>query len=163
MVKASLSALSANKKLIFVSAVVMALVAADQAAKAIIRATVSESESISLFGSGIIQVVHVTNTGSLFGLLKGTAPYLVALSAALAVAIIIVFSKLGKLHKVAAVLILSGLIGNTIDRIAFRTVTDFIYVKPWPAFNLADAMLATGAALIAVSIAASAVIRKKAK
>jgi signal peptidase II len=49
-----------------------------------------------------------------------------------------------------------GAVGNLIDRIAFGKVTDFIvwHVREheWPAFNIADAALVAGVALMAIDM-----------
>jgi len=51
----------------------------------------------------------------------------------------------------AATLILAGAIGNTIDRLTWGVVIDFIDLHAggwhWPAFNLADSYITVGAAL----------------
>jgi signal peptidase II len=52
-------------------------------------------------------------------------------------------------------LILGGAIGNLIDRIYLGYVIDYIQVwlgsYPWPAFNIADAAISVGAAILIVS------------
>jgi len=45
-------------------------------------------------------------------------------------------------------LILSGAVSNIIDRIRFGCVTDFIDLRVWPVFNLADICIVLGALLI---------------
>ncbi len=47
-------------------------------------------------------------------------------------------------------LILSGAIGNLLDRIFFGCVIDFINIKIWPIFNLADSFITIGAAIILI-------------
>ncbi|GFP38074.1 hypothetical protein HKBW3S44_01754, partial [Candidatus Hakubella thermalkaliphila] len=46
-------------------------------------------------------------------------------------------------------LALGGAIGNLIDRIIHGKVTDFIDFRIWPVFNLADASVVIGLALLA--------------
>ncbi len=48
----------------------------------------------------------------------------------------------------ATALIFAGTIGNLIDRFFYRGVIDFIDFRIWPAFNIADAALVIGAALL---------------
>lgn len=57
-------------------------------------------------------------------------------------------------------LVAGGAIGNLIDRIALGGVTDFLVfdlgfwpLNPWPAFNVADAALVIGVALLAIDMA----------
>ncbi len=58
------------------------------------------------------------------------------------------------LLSVALSLILGGVIGNLIDRLAYGYVIDFldVYVEEWhwPAFNVADSAITLGVALILV-------------
>ncbi len=58
--------------------------------------------------------------------------------------------------QVALGLVGGGAIGNLIDRVAYGRVTDFIvwYVKDheWPAFNVADAALCIGVALMVIDM-----------
>jgi signal peptidase II len=60
-----------------------------------------------------------------------------------------------RLH-LALGLVGGGAIGNLIDRIAFGRVTDFIVwhvgTHEWPAFNIADAALVVGVALMALDM-----------
>jgi signal peptidase II len=48
------------------------------------------------------------------------------------------------------ILILSGAISNVIDRLTFGCVIDFIDLRFWPIFNLADVFLVLGAILLLV-------------
>ncbi|MBI2144983.1 signal peptidase II [Candidatus Woesearchaeota archaeon] len=129
---------------------VVALVAADQALKAVVR-SLSPSGTAILRLPGV-EIVNITNTGTLFGLMRGSSAYLAALAI---VAIFVFLFYYGKLHgvqRISAILIISGMAGNTIDRIFRGAVTDFIYVRPWPAFNLADSLLTVGAAFMIASL-----------
>ncbi len=52
-------------------------------------------------------------------------------------------------------LIVGGAVGNLADRLRFGAVVDFLYVHVggfdwWPAFNLADSVIAVGAVLLAI-------------
>ncbi|MCP3688335.1 MAG: lipoprotein signal peptidase [Gammaproteobacteria bacterium] len=59
------------------------------------------------------------------------------------------------LTAIALCLILGGAIGNLIDRIYLGYVIDYIQVwlgnYPWPAFNIADAAISVGAAILILS------------
>lgn len=50
------------------------------------------------------------------------------------------------------IVILSGAISNIIDRLNFGCVIDFIDLKFWPIFNLADIYITIGVMLILLSI-----------
>ena len=102
------------------------------------------------------------NTGVAFGMfqrLPGGRIWLtvVALAALLLVGYYLVRShpRQSRLH-LALGLVGGGAVGNLIDRIAFGRVTDFIVWKvgthEWPAFNIADAALVVGVALMALDM-----------
>lgn len=130
---------------------VAALVAVDQLAKFFVRGNLALSQSIHLLG--FLEIVNVTNTGSAFGTLKGTQPYLIAIGLIAIVVILVAYTRFDKgLHRLGAAIIMAGILGNTIDRVSTGVVTDFIYLKPWPAFNFADVLLSTGLVILLVSL-----------
>lgn len=51
-------------------------------------------------------------------------------------------------------LIMGGGASNILDRLTRGCVIDFIDLKIWPSFNLADAAITIGAAILILSIAA---------
>lgn len=54
------------------------------------------------------------------------------------------FNEMGKKDFLAVILILSGALGNLIDRIRFGYIIDFINFKNVVIFNLADVFIAAG-------------------
>ena len=136
---------------LFLAVGVAALVAVDQLTKFLVRGNLVPSTGVKVLG--LLQIINIANTGSVFGVLKGTQPYLIALG--LITVAVILFAYLhfeSVLHKLGAAIITAGILGNTIDRVSRGVVTDFIYVRPWPAFNLADALLCTGLVILVASL-----------
>jgi len=56
------------------------------------------------------------------------------------------------LLRTGIALVLGGAIGNQIDRIAFKYVTDFVDWKIWPVSNAADISAVIGTIIIAFCI-----------
>lgn len=54
--------------------------------------------------------------------------------------------------KIAVSFILGGAIGNFYDRLTYGIVRDFIHIGDWHIFNLADAAISTGVALLLIHI-----------
>lgn len=52
---------------------------------------------------------------------------------------------------VAVGLLVGGAIGNLVDRLSGGSVVDMIHLTWWPTFNLADAAICTGAALLVIA------------
>ena len=109
---------------------------------------------------GFFQLTLVHNSGMAFGLLGGVAfPgkawLLTAVSAGLLIAIVWFAWRAGPLSMmtvVGIVAMLSGAVGNILDRVLYGYVVDFldVYVGSahWPAFNIADTMICTGVGLL---------------
>jgi len=62
----------------------------------------------------------------------------------------------GSLAQSGLAMILGGAAGNAIDRLFHGGVTDFLEVRlrgyVWPAFNVADAAISIGAALVLIEL-----------
>ena len=126
------------------AALTIAVVAVDQATKALVRANVD-------FGSrdGVlpgIEIVHVRNRGVAFGLFSDGGFVLVAIGVASVVALLAFFATHSRrpLVWLPTGLLLGGAAGNLIDRTRQGYVTDFIDLPLWPAFNIADTCITIG-------------------
>jgi signal peptidase II len=102
---------------------------------------------------GFFNLVHVTNTGSAFGLMRGWFNFHVVFGTIMAVVMfVLLFRKsTDQITRFASALILSGIFGNVTDRIIHGHVIDFLdfYVgrHHWPAFNIADSAIVIAVAL----------------
>ncbi|RJP29819.1 MAG: signal peptidase II [Candidatus Omnitrophota bacterium] len=106
--------------------------------------------------NNFLYLTLIHNKGAAFGMLQNKL-YIFIFSALLAVALI--YSELRKrprneftLYKLSLIMILSGAIGNLIDRIYFGYVIDFIDFRVWPVFNIADSFISIGIVLLIVSM-----------
>jgi signal peptidase II len=100
---------------------------------------------------GFLDLVYVRNTGAIFGLFYNHTAIFVALSIVASVVILVFlyyYPPVINAGAIAFALILSGLVGNLIDRMRLGYVVDFIDAHigglHWPAFNVADAALVVG-------------------
>ena len=107
---------------------------------------------------GFFNFTLVHNKGAAFDVGSDwSTPFFLATSF-LAMAVVIYLLKTIKPHEVLArwglVMILSGALGNIIDRIRLGYVVDFldVYYKShhWPVFNIADSAITAGAILFAL-------------
>lgn len=105
----------------------------------------------------IRNVLHFTlvhNTGIAFGLFKDSDfVYFIIPLVLTGLLIYNVYyyryaQQLNLVYIVAFSLILGGAIGNLIDRIRFGYVIDFIDLRVWPVFNIADSAITIGAVVI---------------
>jgi signal peptidase II len=110
------------------------------------------------FLGGFLRISLVYNKGGVFGILQGYKNmFLVVSIVVLVIMLVYFFLEKNKtaLFNISMSLIISGAIGNIIDRlIADRPgVVDFISlgvdgVYRWPSFNVADAVIIAGAFLL---------------
>ncbi len=139
-------------------AALTAALAADQAAKAVVRATLPLGEAGLRMLGGLLVLHQQRNAGISFGLLEGGDRALLVLLAAVPVAFLFIYALRSKGGSRAALigagLICGGAVGNIIDRMIFGEVIDFIDLSFWPAFNLADAAVVIGIALFAAGLIA---------
>jgi signal peptidase II len=99
-----------------------------------------------------VWITNTLNSGAAFGLAQqGTLIFTIA-SVAVAVGLVYYVSRNSVSVGAGALLglIMGGTVGNGYDRLFHQTVTDFIAVHFWPVFNVADAAISTGVALLLV-------------
>ncbi len=107
------------------------------------------------FIKGIIDIQYIYNAGGAWGMLSGKTWVLISLTVivmALLVTLLFKFAKSSKLLVWAVCLVVSGGIGNIIDRL-FRDgkVIDFLHFEffpTFPIFNVADIAVCIGAGLL---------------
>jgi signal peptidase II len=108
---------------------------------------------------GVLRFTYTTNSGGAFGL-GGSAPLLFA-AATLVVSVVIVAYSFRMRHLLISVslgLVLGGALGNLTDRMLRGNgfggrVVDFVDLRVWPVFNLADSAIVVGAALLLLATA----------
>jgi signal peptidase II len=116
-----------------------------------------DDRDIELIGS--LRLHLVENRGAAFGFGSKYAPFIAL--AALAVVIVVFRSTAGlhsRLAQVSVGLVLGGAVGNLLDRLLREgsgflggAVIDFIDVRFWPVWNVADMGLTIGAVLLALT------------
>jgi signal peptidase II len=143
------------------------LAALDQLTKYILVQVIPLNTGMPII-PGFLNLVHVHNTGGAFSIFAGPGhPWrqyvFIGLTIIVVGAIAYAYGKIGKgdnWTRIAYICIAGGAIGNLIDRIRLQEVIDFldVYVGSWhwPAFNVADSAISTGAVMLLVSL-----IRKK--
>jgi signal peptidase II len=123
---------------------------ADQVTKLAAEHALAARGSIPVLGR-VVQLERAHNTGAVFGLLPGSVGYLAIVSLVVCLAIVAFATRaLGqsRLMTVALALTLGGAAGNLIDRAWLGYVRDFVGIWIWPAFNVADAAITAGVALV---------------
>lgn len=126
----------------------------DQYTKALV------SESFALFEkkefiNGFIDLIYVHNSGGAWGILSGKTWVLLVVTVLIMVSCVFALVKYGKKNRLlfwAVTLVISGGLGNMIDRV-FKdgVVVDFLHFEffpEFPVFNVADCGIVVGAGLL---------------
>lgn len=108
---------------------------------------------------GVLKLQYHENTGALFGIMSDNSLLLGFVSLLSLLLVIALYKKtpLDKKYNILRfiwILLLSGGIGNIIDRFTHRYVIDFIYFEliDFPIFNVADSYVTISVALIIISL-----------
>lgn len=126
----------------------------DQWSKALVRNTMSLGESIPII-QDVFHLTYIENTGISFGLFSGHTNIFVIISVMVLIALL-VFSWKESQHSVVlrygVAMIISGAVGNIIDRVTKASVTDMFDCRIWPIFNVADIAVCVGFGLLILYI-----------
>ena len=142
--------------------VALLILVIDHATKWIANTALRPRHAIEVI-PGYLRLARVYNSGVAFGLFDNSdyfwKPYALGALAVLAVAVILIYSwripAERKLLHLSLAIIMSGILGNFIDRIVRGYVIDFIEfhireVFYWPTFNVADSAITIGIALLLI-------------
>jgi signal peptidase II len=124
-------------------------VVADQVTKAVVASKLELGESVDVIGP--LSIHHVQNSGIAFGLFPTATAAVIVLTGVAVGWMLVFFARSGARHPILPVglgLLLGGSVSNLLDRVRLGHVTDFLDFRFWPAFNLADAFIVGGVAVL---------------
>jgi signal peptidase II len=134
------------------AAVAVVSIALDQGTKSWALAALGDGDPIHVLGS--LQLRLSFNTGVAFSLGQGSGLIIVPLALVVVGVVVYVARNLpGRLAATAVGLVVGGALGNLVDRLVRGhdgAVVDFIDLQWWPVFNVADACIVVGGALLAL-------------
>lgn len=138
------------------TAVILGGIGIDQLSKLLAVKFLEPVVTVPLW-SGVLHLTYVENKGAAFGMLADHRWVFMTISSVAIVAIALYLysgRSAGKLFNTALMLIVSGGIGNMIDRIALGYVVDFIdfALIDFAVFNIADSFVCVGAGLLILSL-----------
>jgi len=134
--------------------IALAAVVADQLTKQIVSSALSLGESVHI--AGPFSIHHVQNSGIAFGLFSDATSIVIVLTALAVAWMVVFFARSGQRHPVLPValgFVLGGSTSNLLDRVRLGHVTDFLDIRYWPAFNLADTFIVVGVAILFAALA----------
>jgi signal peptidase II len=145
-------------RLVLLGALMVCSVGCDQATKAIANAAIGTGPSLSYFGD-TVRLTYAENPGGFLSVGADLPPSVRSWLFGIAPAVVVVGllvpllrnHSLGRWEVVALGLIVSGAVGNLIDRLVLGAVRDFVTVGIGPlrtgVFNVADLSVTIGVTL----------------
>lgn len=129
---------------------IIILLLADQLVKFLVRQQMTLGQSIPLI-PGVFQLTYVENPGAAFGMLANHRIFFILITLAILAILFYLYRQLDNKRSFTAfalALVVSGAIGNFIDRVFRGTVTDLFdfYLISFPVFNIADICICLGLA-----------------
>ena len=148
------------KEYVIYAAVTVIGIILDQLTKLLAALYLKGGDAVTVI-PGVVQLRYVENRGAAFGMLDN-APWIFNTVSIIAIAAMVAFLFSGhaesKLSGIALSMMISGGIGNMIDRIRFRYVVDMIYLDMFDftgintIFNGADSFVCIGAGLLILAL-----------
>lgn len=147
-----------NKQYIYnaVSALplIIVLIALDQITKYAAAAYLLESGPIVIIDN-ILELLYVENRGAAFGIMYGMRGFFLIIAPVISLLLYAVIIRLPSTRhflpaRLTLIAVISGALGNFIDRLVNGYVVDFIYFMPvdFPVFNVADIYVTCSAFLL---------------
>jgi len=138
------------------ASIALAAVAADQLTKHIVTSTLALDEGVHVVGP--LWIHHVQNSGIAFGLFSSATAAVIVLTGIAVAWMLVFFARSGARHPVLPValgLVIGGSMSNLLDRVRLGYVTDFVDLRWWPAFNLADSFIVIGVIVLVCALVLS--------
>ena len=138
--------------------IVAALVSLDQLTKYLAALHLENAEPFVIIRN-VFELNFARNKGAAFGIFQDGRWFLVIFTSLVFVFLIYFYIKVPKtrferLFRVSMILVMSGALGNFIDRLLRGNVVDFFYFRliNFPLFNVADIFITTGCALLILAM-----------
>jgi signal peptidase II len=135
------------------AAVSLAALFADQLTKQVVASQLPLDHEVQVLGP--FSIHHVQNSGIAFGLFASATAAVIILTTIAVAWMIGYFARSGARHPllpVAVGLLIGGSVSNLADRVRLGHVTDFLDLRYWPAFNLADSFIVIGVAMLLAAL-----------
>jgi signal peptidase II len=138
---------------IALTAVAGTAILADQVTKHVVSSQLALGDKIDVVGP--FSIHHLQNSGIAFGLFASATGLVIALTTIAVGWMLAFFARSGARHPIlpaALGLVIGGSVSNLVDRVRLGHVTDFLDLRFWPAFNLADSFIVIGVAILLGSL-----------
>ncbi|MBI2267229.1 MAG: signal peptidase II [Armatimonadetes bacterium] len=126
----------------------------DQATKAALLQYLTWGASVPCIGS-FLYLTLVANRGGAFGMFQAGGAVLLALSMVAVILLTLFHTRIARKDPWVIFclgLVTGGALGNLSDRIRYGYVVDFLDLRWWPVFNVADAAITVGVTIMIIRL-----------
>ncbi len=127
----------------------------DQGSKIFIKNNMELYETIPVI-KDVFHITYIENNGAAFNILSEATYILIGLPIIITAVILLYLfyygSKNSLLENLGLLMIVSGGLGNLVDRANTGQVIDFLDFRIWPVFNIADIFVSVGCIIIIVAV-----------
>jgi signal peptidase II len=134
----------------FLLGLALIVVLIDQGTKWLVETKLKDGRFIDLFG-GLVRLDYTLNSGAAFGILRTRGILFALVALAVSAGIVMYYRAVAGspvIVRAGLALVLGGAIGNLIDRIRLGHVVDFVDLRWFPVFNVADSAISVGVCLL---------------
>lgn len=142
------------KKILFITVpIFIAMLVLDLLTKYFVNKNMSVGDETD-FLPGFINIINVHNNGGAWNIFSGNQIFLIIFTSIFIAAYLYFYlheCRNGVLFHVGSALLITGALGNLIDRIGFNYVRDMLHFEFWPSFpvfNVADVCVCVGIAVL---------------
>ena len=133
------------------------IVAFDQWTKFLVRTRIPFGGSWSPWPwlEPYVRIVHWQNTGAAFGMFQGFGMVFTVLAIIVSIGILYYFPSVPRSEwavRLAMMMMMGSALGNLVDRLTLGTVTDFVSLGSFAVFNVADANISVGTAILILAV-----------
>jgi signal peptidase II len=131
----------------------LVILALDQLTKHVIVESMRLGQAFPVLG--LFDIHHVRNQGAAFGIMPSAGALFIVVAVMVLAGVAIYWRHIERtdtVTKIALGFVTGGTVGNLIDRLRFGYVIDFIDLRWWPVFNVADSAICVGVALLMYKI-----------
>ena len=143
-----------KKRNVFLIVIFIIGIVLDQWTKGLVANNMNLFESIEII-PGFFSITYAQNTGAAWSMMEGQMLFFYVITIVAFILLVFYLKNLKEeqfLSKLGVIMMLSGTIGNFMDRVMFQYVRDFldfiIFGYDFPIFNVADSFLCVGVAII---------------
>lgn len=119
---------------------------ADRLIKIWVAHTLTLGQSITVM-PGLLWITYIVNQGAAFGLFPNATPVFIAVAVVLLGMVAVTlwrYARFSRLSGWGIGLLAGGALGNLWDRVVSGQVIDYIHVRDYAIFNLADSAIVVG-------------------